>query len=95
MTFNKYFEWKKNRFSKLFLDNEDVLINDVFYAKKQQIKSVNIIYNLNKFESGWTIYLKRHVESQNYIVKKRLKEEDAHIIANKIAIFLDKQIFID
>lgn len=95
LTFNKYFEWKKNKLTKLMLDNDNVIINDKFYSKIELIKSVNIAYSVNKFELGWTVYIKKHREIDNYIIKKRLKEEDAQEIAEKLSTFLNKNVVID
>lgn len=95
LSFNKYFEWKKNRSTTIVLENDDIIINDQFYSKNEQIKSVNIVYSLNKFELGWTVYLKKHKEIENYIIKKRLRKEDAEEIASKISTFLDKDLVTD
>jgi hypothetical protein len=95
LTSNQYFEWRRNRYSKLFIEDENVIINDKFYSAKHQIKSVNIVYSVNKYELGWTVYIKKHRESENYIIKKRLKEEDAKFIADKLGIFLDRNTIVD
>lgn len=96
LTFNKYFEWNKNKYHKLvIIDDDDLIINDILRLKLRQIKSVNISYNVNQFESGWTIYLQKYLGSEDYIIKKRLKEKDAHSIAEKVAAFLNKELVID
>ena len=93
LTFNKYLEWKKNRIQHLKIVDENLIINDNFYSKLNDIKNINISYSANQFESGWTIYLKNF--SKEYAIKKRLKESDALEITNKLADFLGKRIIRD
>jgi hypothetical protein len=96
LSFNKYIEWNRNKYNKLSIDSYDsLIINDKFYCKIEQIKSVNISYSVNQFESGWAIAIKRYLGSEEYVIKKRLKEEDAHIIAERIAAFLNKKIVVE
>ena len=94
ISLNGWFEWRMNRFHKLSIE-EDLIINNNFYCKVWNIKSINISYNVNQFESGWTIYLHRHLNYSNYIIKKRLREKDAYIIAEKLSTFLQKPIVKD
>ncbi|MCU4190136.1 hypothetical protein M9Q43_13315 [Flavobacterium sp. HXWNR29] len=90
LTFNKYFEWQKNHTKKLEIIEDDLIINDTFYCKLNNIQTINISYNVNQFESGWTVYLNNF--SKEYIIKKRLKENDAIEIANELASFLKKNV---
>lgn len=93
LTFNKYLEWKKHKTQKLEIIDDTLIINDNLYSKLSNIHSVNISYSVNQFESGWTIYLKNF--SKEYIIKKRMKENDALEIANKLAAFLNKSVLRD
>lgn len=93
LTFNKYLEWKKNRIQNFKIADENLIINDNFYSKLNNIQTINISYSVNQFESGWTIYLKNF--SKEYVIKKRLKENDAIEITNKLADFLGKSIIRD
>ncbi|UUC46499.1 hypothetical protein [Flavobacterium cerinum] len=95
LTFNKYYEWNKNKYHKLTIKEEDLYINNRFYCTISNIKSINISYSVNQFESGWTVYLYRYLNSRDYIIKRRLKEKDAYIIAEKLADFLGKTIVKD
>jgi hypothetical protein len=95
LTFNKYYEWNKNKYHKLTIKEGNLFINDVFFCEISNIKSINISYSINQFESGWTIYLYRYSNSADYIIKKRLKEKDAHVIAGKLSGFLDKTVVVD
>lgn len=95
ISLNGWFEWRKHKFHKLSILDEDLMINNDFYCKIWNIKSVNISYNVNQLESGWTIYLHRYLNYSNYIIKKRLREKDAYIIAEELSSFLDKPIVKD
>lgn len=95
LTFNKFYEWNKNKSHKLTINKADLFINNKFFCKISNIESVNIAYSINQFESGWKVYLSRYLNSHDYIIKRRLTEKDALIIAEKLSFFFDKPIVRD
>lgn len=95
ISLNSWFEWNKNKYHKFSKEEEDLIINSKMYCKTDNILSVNISYNINQFESGWKVYLHGYLKSTEYVVKERLEENDAHIIAGKLSSFLNKPIVID
>ncbi|AEW86788.1 hypothetical protein BZL53_14500 [Flavobacterium columnare] len=95
LTFNKFYEWNRDKYHKLTIKGGGLLINDKFFCDISNIKSINISYSVNQFESGWTVYLNRYLNSQSYIIKRRLTEKDALIIAEKLSSFFDKPLIMD
>jgi hypothetical protein len=96
LTFNKYYEWTKNKYHKFNIQEENLFINDKFHCNLNKLQSVNIYNSINKFESGWIIYLKIFPDSSHdYIIKKRLGEKEAIEIADKISLFLNRKVIID
>ena len=89
ITFNSYFEWKKNKLNELELLEENLYINRELFLPKYQVKNIFIEYCTNSYESGWTIYLENFSGKKKHIIKKQLTEKDANEIANIISEFLN------
>jgi hypothetical protein len=94
--FEDYFEWNKNKYHKINIKDEDLYINNIFRSKLYKLKSVNIVNIHGQYNRGWRVYLDIFpISSQDYIIKNKLKEKDAHEIAEKISLFLNRNIKID
>ncbi|MCV2486913.1 hypothetical protein OD917_18425 [Flavobacterium sp. SH_e] len=94
--FNDYFEWYRNKFHVLSIRDEDLYINNKFHCKLYKLQSVNVIYLRGKYSLGWMVYLDVFpISSNDYIIKKQLLEKDAHEIAEKISIFLNRNVKIE
>lgn len=89
ITFNSYFEWKKNKLNELKVLEENLYINQELFLPKYQVKNIFIEYCTNHYESGWTIYLENFLGNKKHIIKKQLTEKDAIDIANIISEFLN------
>jgi hypothetical protein len=90
-----YFEWNKNKYHKINIKDDDLFINNVFHCKLYKLQSVNIAYANGKHNVGWMVYLNVFPNSSyDHTIKKRLKEKEAHEIAAKISLFLDRNIKI-
>ncbi|MFD2939101.1 hypothetical protein [Flavobacterium notoginsengisoli] len=96
MLFNDYFEWYRTKFHILSIRNEDLYINNKFHCKLYKLQSVNVTYLRGKYSLGWKVYLDVFpISSNDYIIKKQLLEKDAHEIAEKISIFLDRNVKVE
>ncbi|MHC0444616.1 hypothetical protein ACWA1F_04360 [Flavobacterium sp. 3-218] len=94
--FNDYFEWYKNKLHILSIRNEDLYINNNFHCKLFKLQSVNVAYINAKYSLGWMVYLDVFpISSNDYVIKKHLKEKEAHEIAERISIFLNRNIKIE
>ncbi|MEN0008363.1 hypothetical protein [Flavobacterium nitrogenifigens] len=94
--FNNYFEWYRNKLHVLSIRNEDLYINNKFHCKLYKLQSINVVYLNEKYSLGWKVYLDVFpISSNDYIIKKQLLEKDAHEIAEKISIFLDRNVKIE
>ncbi|WP_343589884.1 hypothetical protein [Flavobacterium sp.] len=94
--FNDYFEWYKNKFHVFSIRDEDLYINNKFHCKLYKLQSVNVVYLNGKYSLGWKVYLDVFpISSNDYIIKKHLLEKDAHEIAEKISIFLNRNVKIE
>lgn len=92
ITFNSYFEWKRNRLHLLEIIDEELFINSILFVPTYQIKHVYLEYCTNHYESGWTIYLGNYLGNRKNTIKKQLTERDANEIAKKISDFLNVSI---
>lgn len=96
LVFYDYFEWNKNKYHKINIKDDDLFINNVFHCKLYKLQSVNIAYANGKHNVGWMVYLNVFPNSSyDHIIKKRLKEKEAHEIAAEISLFLDRNIKIE
>lgn len=94
--FNNYLEWYRNKLHVLSIRNEDLYINNKFHCKLYKLQSINVVYLNEKYSLGWKVYLDVFpISSNDYIIKKQLLEKDAHEIAEKISIFLDRNVKIE
>ncbi|MEN2488435.1 hypothetical protein AAYQ05_11610 [Flavobacterium sp. B11] len=94
--FNDYFEWYKNKFHVFSIRDEDLYINNKLHCKLYKLQSVNVVYLNEKYSLGWKVYLDVFpISSNDYIIKKQLKEKDAYEIAEKISIFLNRNVKIE
>ena len=89
ITFNSYFEWKKNKLKELEILEEKLYVNRELFLLKYQVKNIFIEYCNNHYESGWTIYLENYLGNKKHIIKEQLSEKDANDIANVISEFLN------
>ncbi|WP_298148736.1 hypothetical protein [Flavobacterium sp.] len=90
-----WLEWKKNRFKKLVIRDNNLFINDTLISPVYAIKSINLSYNIDEFESGYTVYLNFVLKPDDIVIKKRLTKRDAVLIANEIAKLLGKPVHYD
>ncbi len=96
LLFEDYFEWHKHKYHILSVRNEDLYINNVFHCKLYKLQTINIMYLNTRHSKGWMVYLDVFpISSNDYIIKKRLREKEAHGIAEKISIFLDRNIKVE
>jgi hypothetical protein len=57
---------------------------------------VNIANIHGQYNRGWRVYLDIFpISSHDYIIKNKLNEKDAYEIAEKISLFLNRNIKID
>lgn len=92
ITFNSYFEWKRNRLQKFQILDDILYVNDDLFLPLYQIKNIFIEYCNSHYEPGWTLYLENFLGTKKHIIKEQLSEKEAIEIAKIVSEFLNVEV---